>query len=595
MTDSNVSSSPATASDAQAAPKRARRQASTYPNNQNKPSNPFSKSAAKRGSVMALGSIEHLQHYFTKTGLATKRRSQQLNKNLVPALGPSVIPTLSVSSTPSLVFELPSPPLPPSPRPPFEEVERVPEAHPDILKPGVISDLEETERVWGLTQTRHDMATEEKQGPALLTVANIRKSSKDQFDVLSALQITTRAIRSVRNYLVALPDDETRLSVHNRHNDLTSSLRRHSQSRDRGKRTSDKSNKAARTEHPLTRIRKSALEVLETLRAIEETNRIPLSDEAYDNLSVGSAQGDMPLTMSDELAAASRSDTPYGGSSSAGRGGGSLFSGDEDDESTTSFAASQSPMVRHTVVPVNGTPKVIKVWSDDDDDDTFPVDEEKEKQPAWDQRMALNGGWLYTQVQLSSLEEPRAIIGKYLDIVDEILFGGPAVSSPPSRETSELGLQSVSSPISSTQRGWERVRATLPTPSKIRRASGRASIGTQSPTRSDPLSLSPKSTMKRVESSGLLSALKDMKVSPVLSDEPEEIKDDELGEVPEVDEEDLVEEIQDDELPQWARRDTFQDDLIGRLHAMLEENITADLRPWLPDFSGDQSKALGFR
>lgn len=61
-------------------PKRTlRRQGSTasfYPNNSAsngiKPTNPFSRSAAKRGSVMALGSIEHLQHYFTKTGLAAK-------------------------------------------------------------------------------------------------------------------------------------------------------------------------------------------------------------------------------------------------------------------------------------------------------------------------------------------------------------------------------------------------------------------------------------------------------------------------------------------------------------------------------------------
>ena len=39
----------------------------------NKEQKPFSRSAAKRGSVMALGSIEHLQHYFTKTGLIAKK------------------------------------------------------------------------------------------------------------------------------------------------------------------------------------------------------------------------------------------------------------------------------------------------------------------------------------------------------------------------------------------------------------------------------------------------------------------------------------------------------------------------------------------
>ena len=55
--------------------KKARRQTAFYPNmnSSNKPQKPFSRSAAKRESVMALGSIEHLQHYFTKTGLASKK------------------------------------------------------------------------------------------------------------------------------------------------------------------------------------------------------------------------------------------------------------------------------------------------------------------------------------------------------------------------------------------------------------------------------------------------------------------------------------------------------------------------------------------
>ena len=55
--------------------RKTRRQTAFYPNmnSSNKPQKPFSRSAAKRESVMALGSIEHLQHYFTKTGLASKK------------------------------------------------------------------------------------------------------------------------------------------------------------------------------------------------------------------------------------------------------------------------------------------------------------------------------------------------------------------------------------------------------------------------------------------------------------------------------------------------------------------------------------------
>ena len=57
-------------------PSKARRQTAIYPNlsGPNKPSKPFSRSAAKRESVMALGSIEHLQHYFTKVGIAAEKK-----------------------------------------------------------------------------------------------------------------------------------------------------------------------------------------------------------------------------------------------------------------------------------------------------------------------------------------------------------------------------------------------------------------------------------------------------------------------------------------------------------------------------------------
>ena len=55
-------------------PARKKRPVAFYPNmnSTNKPQKPFSMSAAKRESVMALGSIEYLQHYFTKTGIAAQ-------------------------------------------------------------------------------------------------------------------------------------------------------------------------------------------------------------------------------------------------------------------------------------------------------------------------------------------------------------------------------------------------------------------------------------------------------------------------------------------------------------------------------------------
>ena len=72
LTPESTGSSP----DPSSAARKARRQTAFYPNlnSTNKPQKPFSRSAAKRESVMMLGSIEHLQHYFTKTGIAAKKR-----------------------------------------------------------------------------------------------------------------------------------------------------------------------------------------------------------------------------------------------------------------------------------------------------------------------------------------------------------------------------------------------------------------------------------------------------------------------------------------------------------------------------------------
>jgi hypothetical protein len=66
-----------------------RRSTAFYPNlprGTGKTQKPFSRSAAKRASVMALGSIEHLQHYFTKTGLAAPTKCVRLSSLFVYVL-----------------------------------------------------------------------------------------------------------------------------------------------------------------------------------------------------------------------------------------------------------------------------------------------------------------------------------------------------------------------------------------------------------------------------------------------------------------------------------------------------------------------------
>ncbi|POW14411.1 hypothetical protein PSHT_07442 [Puccinia striiformis] len=58
------------------------------------PMNPrqFSSSAAKRDSVMALGSIAHLQHYFVRNGLATKNRYDYQASTTTAQTKPATIP-----------------------------------------------------------------------------------------------------------------------------------------------------------------------------------------------------------------------------------------------------------------------------------------------------------------------------------------------------------------------------------------------------------------------------------------------------------------------------------------------------------------------
>ena len=70
------------------------------------------------------------------------------------------------------------------------------EIDPENLRPGVIDDLEAVERVWWLSDgaSANGNAEDSEHGP-------------DHVDVLDVLRTTTHAVRTVRNYLVTLPDD----------------------------------------------------------------------------------------------------------------------------------------------------------------------------------------------------------------------------------------------------------------------------------------------------------------------------------------------------------------------------------------------------
>ncbi|EJD38347.1 hypothetical protein AURDEDRAFT_139582 [Auricularia subglabra TFB-10046 SS5] len=445
--------------------KAQRRQTAYYPlvNASNKPSKPFSRSAAKRESVLQLGSIEHLQHYFTKTGLkaATNPLEKKLNKNLVPALGPALA-HLAPSALPTIVadFDLPPSPMIPPPRvqQPFAAFERTYEVDPEALKPGVLDDLAAVVRVWGLDASALPVASDDADAPtptqrSLSPVPPSPSGPRPEFNVLNALKSTTRAIRSVRNYVLALPDEV----VHKTSRPFRPGSLAHAPAPPPKKH-------AAKSGSGDALVRKAALDVLTILRELEESARIPGTDRqdlAEDERG------------SNFLGEGERSLTP----SSMGSG---------HEERRASFGASVSGSSRSFSVPV---------WEDDEEEEE---EDDSPKREHWDDRLILGGGWLYrTDIKLAELEKERNVIKRWLEVVDKIVFSdGKAVTRSP------------------------------------------------------------------------------MPMAMTLTEEPEEEP-----------------EVQDHNLPNWARRHAFGDDFDERAHALLANLLPATLLPLLP-LDGNRSELL---
>ena len=76
---------------------------------------------------------------------------------------------------------------------------------------------------------------------------------------------------------------------------------------------------------------------------------------------------------------------------------------------------------------VEGRFESIPVWEDEEDSSFVFGDEDdgKEKREPWDERLVVGNGWLYRQdVKLEDLERERKVLLSYVDVVDEVLFGG---------------------------------------------------------------------------------------------------------------------------------------------------------------------------
>ncbi|CAE6505840.1 unnamed protein product [Rhizoctonia solani] len=571
--------------------KKSRRQTAIYPNTLRSTPKPFSRSAAKRESVMALGSIEHLQHYFTKTGLQAKQRPMIRGKGLVPAIGGKHgIGHVRAASSVTSIPELPPSPMVPmsTTRIPFVHLPKSYHVDPAQLKPGVIRDLKAVEQAWKITPEPSEGGIT-SEGPELAP-------TNEKFDVLDTLRITTHAIRTVRDYLVALPDDhpthtgkglgvyrssafsapgtkkdpvvQMNLGVQSLASVLSATIPSSpgrslsggsqrvvsptpsltpgsvpgSPAKPRASLPATSSGVStqpfpSRPEEPIALIRRAALEVLISLRSLEEKSRV---QGAEDPSATPEASSSM-LTAQDAHSASSRSGTPAFLSTS----------GDEaDKESATSFppsSQSQAQSLPRLKTPTGAATETVlvhgrgavQVWSESDEEDFFA--DEPEKKEVWDERLVLGGGWLYRQdLSPSEMEEAKLAVGRYLDVVDAMIFRGGKGAG---------------------KRGWDRERR------KGRKSELAASGagGSETPAMSSVMSDSEDEVASRrvTEAMRYLSVLGEREMDQLV-EEDEEGEDDEDG------------------LPEWATVEPFGSDLIARANSLLRYLLPPHLVPCLP-------------
>ena len=255
----------------------------------------------------------------------------------------------------------PTPVQPTPPRPQFDGPHvRTTHIDPDTLLPGVISDLHDVEQAW-----------------------------TDGDEVLELLKKSTKAIRSVRNYVMVLPSESA------------GTIRTEYWSKYLARPTtasaSSTTTTASERQDPLRMIRKAALKVLETLRELEEKSRLPLTDDAYDSEPHSSPPAPPPLTAS-------------------------------PPPPSLSPLPPSSPLA-FSFLKVQGRDESIPVWEDNEpegwSDDEQTLDSSTAAASRWDDRLVLGSGWLYRQDMTSDeLERERGVMMAYLDVVDQVLFKG---------------------------------------------------------------------------------------------------------------------------------------------------------------------------
>lgn len=438
------------------------------------PPQPFSRSAAKRESVMALGSIQHLQHLYAKNGLASKARlgsvhSEVLMPNnprrpsnvrgasdLVLALGPSAAEEGMLEPPPRVQ-------LPPSPDPPILESSSwnkpqspfvAPQTDPELLKPAVERDISHIKKLWDLES----------------------KESHPSVDILELLKSTTSAIRSVQQYAMALPFDDvspstssSRAAIGHRRlptlrsisYNISTASRQFRPPNPRKTRASLGSTTQNDLLNPLALVRSSALEVLSALQDIEERCRVDSSTPSAEAFSSPTSPASPKHVNADNFFQSINDQSQLETLETA-----------EYHQNANSFA--QIPVIEHppaepsvdtnttgnTIGAVSiathytGSGKPVPVWQDYESPDINSITnaEEAGDRPArerWEERLLSSNGYIYkSDVNIKSeFEKERKITAKYVALVDKMFLDSAQTISakPRPRHSSPTCLSSPSS------------------------------------------------------------------------------------------------------------------------------------------------------
>ena len=374
---------------------------------------------------------------------------------LVLALGPSAADEGKLEP-PSLVQ------LPPSPDPPVLETKDkikentpsvAPQTDPELLRPSVERDLNLVKQLWDFDNTDH---------------------SNYSVDVLQILKSTTSIIRSVQQYVMALPLDDVAASTsssnqsHIGHRrlptlrsisyNISTASRQFRPPKPRKTRASLGSTNEGELPDPLVLIRNSALEVLSALQDIEERCRLesgspssPINDNNInaDNFFFSiNDQSQLETLETAEYHSHSNSVVP-------------IPTIEEPTSEDSSLPSVNTNLTGNTIGTTSiathytGSGKPVAVWHDYElpDINTLTNAEEANERPArerWENRLLTSNGYLYKS-DLSvktDFEKERKVVSNYLSLVDKILQGpsnNQSSSKPRPRHSSPTHYSSTSS------------------------------------------------------------------------------------------------------------------------------------------------------